>query len=40
MTSWYQRLEDLKQELDTLAAQLGGYYWESLGTVSAVTIYW
>ena len=40
MTSWDQRLKDLEQELDTLAAQLGGYYWESLGTVSAVTIYW
>lgn len=40
LNSWYHRLEDMKQQLDDLAAELGGYYWESLGMVSAVTIFW
>lgn len=40
MKSWYNRLEELRQEMDAVSDNLGGYYWESLGTVRAVTIYW
>ncbi|ADJ25378.1 hypothetical protein Dehly_0043 [Dehalogenimonas lykanthroporepellens BL-DC-9] len=40
MKSWYNRLEETRLELESMADGLGGYYWESLGDVSAVTIYW
>lgn len=40
MKSWYNRLEELRQQMDALSAELGGYYWESLGIVRAATIYW
>ncbi|MGI2336265.1 MAG: hypothetical protein ACRKGH_06455 [Dehalogenimonas sp.] len=40
MKNWYNRLEELRQEMDAVSDNLGGYYWESLGTVRSVTIYW
>ena len=40
MKNWYNNLEETRLELEDMADALGGYYWESLGTVSAVTIYW
>ena len=38
--NWYQRLETTKDELNALGDSLGSFYWESLGTVSEVKIYW
>ncbi|MEN8613978.1 hypothetical protein ABFB09_01660 [Dehalogenimonas sp. THU2] len=40
LKDWYQRLKDMENELDALSGELGGYYWESLGTVSEVKVYW
>ncbi|MDV2988710.1 MAG: hypothetical protein P3T54_00920 [Dehalogenimonas sp.] len=40
LKSWYNRLEDLRLEMDALADTLGGYYWETMGIVRAATIYW
>jgi hypothetical protein len=39
-TDWHTRLQAEKQELNVLGETLGHYYWESLGVVSAVKIYW
>ena len=38
--AWHTRLQAEKNELNTLGASLGSYYWESLGKVSTVRIYW
>ena len=39
-TDWHNRLQAEKQELNILGESLGSYYWESLGVVSAVKLYW
>ena len=38
--NWHARLQAEKAELNVLGDSLGSYYWESLGKVSAVKIYW
>jgi len=38
--TWHARLQAEKAELNILGNSLGSYYWESLGKVSAVKIYW
>jgi hypothetical protein len=39
-SNWHKALQAMKDELNTLGDSLGSYYWESLGTVSEVKIYW
>lgn len=38
--NWHARLQSEKDELNAIGDTLGSYYWESLGTVSSVKIYW
>jgi len=38
--AWHGRLEVMKTELSGLGDSLGNYYWQSLGVVSTVKIYW
>jgi hypothetical protein len=38
--NWHKRLQAMEDELNALGASLGSYYWESLGTVSTVKIFW
>ncbi len=38
--NWHQRLETMKDDLNALGDSLGSYYWESLGTVSEVKLFW
>ncbi|APV43399.1 hypothetical protein Dform_00034 [Dehalogenimonas formicexedens] len=38
--NWHDRLQAEQQELNVLGDSLGDYYWESLGVVAAVKIYW
>jgi len=37
---WFERLETMKEELNALGDSLGNYYWDSLGTVSEVKLFW
>jgi len=38
--NWYNRLEQERAELDRIASTLPDYYYEPMGTVSEVEIYW
>lgn len=38
--SWYDELERWRRQLDRQYEELGGYYWESLGIVEEVRIWW
>lgn len=38
--NWHKRLQTMKDELNELGDSLGSYFWESLGVVSEVKIYW
>ncbi|XUX00449.1 MAG: hypothetical protein TUN42_00275 [Dehalogenimonas sp.] len=38
--NWHDRLQAEQRELGILGDSLGDYYWESLGVVSSVKIYW
>ncbi len=40
LKNWYQRLKETESQLDEMAVALGGLYWESMGIVSAVKIFW
>lgn len=40
LKNWYQRLKDTESQLDEMAVALGGFYWQSMGIVSAVKIFW
>ena len=38
--NWRNRLQAMQEDLNALGDSLGSYYWESLGTVSEVKIFW
>lgn len=38
--TWNNRLDSMATELDELLEELGGFYWEPLGMVSKIEIYW
>ena len=37
---WYNRLNSMEAELEATLEELGDFYWESLGVVSKIEIYW
>ena len=37
---WYNRLNSMRAELEALLEELGDSYWDSLGVVSNIEIYW
>jgi hypothetical protein len=39
-SNWHKRLDGMQDELNDLGDTLGSYYWETLGTVSEVRLYW
>ena len=38
--AWYDELNSMAQELEAMLEDLGGFYWEPLGVVSKIEIYW
>ena len=38
--AWKNRLDSMAAELDALLQELGSFYWEPLGVVSKIEIYW